>query len=423
MNKAEKLKNIINEINYKILEENSYLNQIIKLLHTNSITSIDELDIKDFFDNRIITKIVDDNKEIIINDIPSDQVIFISYKNQYTLEEFYEKEKFYINKYKILEGNILSACYDGEDRDILIFLSSNEDKSCIFFNNNEDYYKYLKSLDIESLKIQYINNENFVACIKNNIFSFLDYIKGVFYNISEKTNDDEKELINSVNFCYNETIKNYFLNIPYSFCDNFVDMDIKENCDEVFLKFIKNESKIRTSYNILKKMVREIDQSLNEFVVNVQKMTSNIQNINDICFKIIEIIENNLALFPLVLKEMVNINEFEVLKKYRLLGPLEKSIVTRSLIDYDYYDFSHFFKNSVITNISINNEHFKVNSKNEIKKIIIITNNLENKNTKNLEDLVSNYQLDINDTNNICIVHLGEEEYNEVIEIAFSEVC
>lgn len=421
MNKAEKLKNIINEINYKILEENSYLNQIINLLHTNSKTSIDELDIKDFFENCIITKIVDDNKEIIINDIPSDQLIFISYKNQYTLEEFYEKEKFYINKYTILEGNILSACYDGEDRNILIFLSNNKDKSCIFFNNNEDYYKYLKSLDSESLKIQYINNENFVACIKNNIFSFLDYIKGVFYNISETTNDDKKELINSVNFCFNETIKNYFLNLPYRFCNNFVVyMDIKENCDEVFLEFIKNESKIRTSYNILKKMIREVDQLLNEFVVNVQKKTSNIQNINDICFKIIEIIENNLALFPLVLKEMVDTNEFEVLKKYKLLGSLEKSIVTRSLIDYDYYDFSHFFKNSVITNISINNEYFKVNSKNEIKKIIIITNNLENKNMKNLEELVSNYQLDINDTNNIYIVHLGEEKYNEVIEISFS---
>ena len=169
---AEKLKNIINEMNYKILKKNGYLSQINKLLHTNSITSIDELDIKDFFENCIITKIVDDEKEIIINDIPSDQVIFISYKNQHTLEEFHEKEKFYINKYTILEGNILSACYDGEDRDILIFLSSNKDKSCIFFNNNEDYYKFLKSLDIESLKLQYINNENFVSCIENNILRF-----------------------------------------------------------------------------------------------------------------------------------------------------------------------------------------------------------------------------------------------------------
>ena len=184
-------------------------------------------------------------------------------------------------------------------------------------------------------------------------------------------------------------------------------------------------------------MVREIDQLLNEIcieeipdwlkinelVVNVQKSTSNIQNINDICFKIIEIIENNLALFPLLLKEMVNINEFEVLKKYKLLGPLEKSIVTRSLINYDYYDFSHFFNNSVITNISINNEYFKVNSKKEIKKIIIITNNLENKNIKNMEEIVSKYQLDINDINNINIVNLGEEKYNEFIEIIFSEDC
>lgn len=438
MYKAEKLKNIINEMNYKILKKNGYLRLIIKLLHTNSITSIDELDIKDFFENCIITKIVDDEKEIIINDIPSDQVIFISYKNQHTLEEFHEKEKFYINKYTILEGNILSACYDGEDRDILIFLSSNKDKSCIFFNNNEDYYKFLKSLDIESLKLQYINNENFVSCIENNIFRFLDYIKGIFYSIFENTNDGKKELINSVYFYFNETIKKYFLNLPYSLCDNFaVYMDIKENCDDVIFEFQKNESKIRTSYNALKRMVREIDQLLNEIcieeipdwlkinelVVNVQKSTSNIQNINDICFKIIEIIENNLALFPLLLKEMVNINEFEVLKKYKLLGPLEKSIVTRSLIDYDYYDFSHFFNNSVITNISINNEYFKVNSKKEMKKIIIITNNLENKNIKNMEEIVSKYQLDINDINNIYIVHLGEEKYNEFIEIIFSEDC
>ena len=59
MYKEEKMKNIISEINYKILKEKKYLNQIIKLLTTNSITSIDELDIKDFFENCIITKIVD----------------------------------------------------------------------------------------------------------------------------------------------------------------------------------------------------------------------------------------------------------------------------------------------------------------------------------------------------------------------------
>ena len=82
MYKEEKMKNIISEINYKILKEKKYLNQIIKLLTTNSITSIDELDIKDFFENCIITKIVDGDTEIIINDIPSDQVILISYNNQ-----------------------------------------------------------------------------------------------------------------------------------------------------------------------------------------------------------------------------------------------------------------------------------------------------------------------------------------------------
>lgn len=210
MYKEEKMKNIISEINYKILKEKKYLNQIIKLLTTNSITSIDELDIKDFFENCIITKIVDDDTEIIINDIPSDQVILISYNNKQSLEEFYNKENYYINKYNILEGKILSACYDGEDRDILIFLSSKKDKSCIFFNNNEDYYKYLKILDIESLKKQYINNENFVDCIKNNIFRFLDYIKGIFYSIFEKTNDGKKELFNSINFYFNKYLKNHF---------------------------------------------------------------------------------------------------------------------------------------------------------------------------------------------------------------------
>lgn len=63
------------------------------------------------------------------------------------------------------------------------------------------------------------------------------------------------------------------------------------------------------------------------------------------------------------------------------------------------------------------------NSKKEIKKIIIITNNLENKNIKNMEEIVSKYQLDINDINNINIVNLGEEKYNEFIEIIFSEDC
>lgn len=214
-------------------------------------------------------------------------------------------------------------------------------------------------------------------------------------------------------------------------------MDIKDNCDEIFYEFQKNENKIKTSYNVFKKIVEEIEQLLEEIYASenpsslkknssykdVQKLSFNIQTIDDIYIKLIEIIENNLSLFPLLLKEMVSSNEFEIYKKHKLLGVVEKSIVTRSLIDYDYYDFYQFFKKSTITNISINNKDYIVSSKKGIKKIIMISCNLENKNMQNLEELVLKYQLNINDTNNIYIVHLGEEKYNEVIEIAFSEVC
>ena len=241
------------------------------------------------------------------------------------------------------------------------------DKSCVFFNNQLDYYLYLKSLNNVDLFKQYINNNNFVVNLKMEIFRY-------YFKLLNNKNDYEE-------------LKKYINNLPGTL--NYLEYEYTEFIDsynDVYNKYLLKMNEINQYYFHAKKRIEEINNVLNDFS------------------KIIDIIESHLDNLPTVLKDVTSDGQYNIIKNNKVLIILEDAIIRKSYIDYDYLDFKDFFKDCSIKSIKINNEVvYKIGE--GVKKIVII----------NYIDKIDYSKLI--EEHNIYIIKNDKESVQNVIEI------
>lgn len=88
-----------------------------------------------FFKDTIVVKIIQDNVETLINDIPCNQMFFIDFKSK-TLEGSLKKKDEYVNRFDLQGQDVIYEFYDEYKSDFVLLLCKAE--------NNYDFDEMCK---------------------------------------------------------------------------------------------------------------------------------------------------------------------------------------------------------------------------------------------------------------------------------------
>lgn len=108
---------------YNILYKYNLLEKLKQLATEVSIVGFDLSDIINCFKNAIITKIIDNGEEIVLSNKRSNQLIFVKYAKDCKIPVFYDRLKFYKQKYAPSIDDCLIGLYTGEDSEFVIYLT------------------------------------------------------------------------------------------------------------------------------------------------------------------------------------------------------------------------------------------------------------------------------------------------------------
>lgn len=117
------LKDLIDKEQFDILDKYNCASRVMRLITEHNILSIDRVDLKDFFEDTVITKIIDNNKEIILSNKPSNEFILITYMVDPKMDMLDKKLMFYKNKLDKEVDDYLFGLYYGNDNDLVIYTS------------------------------------------------------------------------------------------------------------------------------------------------------------------------------------------------------------------------------------------------------------------------------------------------------------
>lgn len=108
---------------YNILYKYNLLEKLKQLATEVSIVGFDLSDIINCLKNAIITKIIDNGEEIVLSNKRSNQLIFVKYAKDCKIPVFYDRLKFYKQKYTPSIDDCLIGLYTGEDSEFVIYLT------------------------------------------------------------------------------------------------------------------------------------------------------------------------------------------------------------------------------------------------------------------------------------------------------------
>ena len=125
-----------------ILEKYQCIDKIEKVLDEHGICPCDLFDMACFFKDTIVVKIIQNNVETSINDIPCNQMFFIDFKSK-TLEGSLKKKDDYVNKFNLQGQNVIYEFYNEDKSDFVLLLykpenSYNFDEMCKLFEKYND---------------------------------------------------------------------------------------------------------------------------------------------------------------------------------------------------------------------------------------------------------------------------------------------
>lgn len=127
INLNHKLELLIPNDQYKILEKYDCLKEIIKIILVPNLMSVDEVDLKNFFKDSKIVRIIYNDVDHVISDAKATSMIFIKNVTNITLKEYEELKE----QYRLLYDNYIDDCLMGlyfnydEESTVVIYLSSN----------------------------------------------------------------------------------------------------------------------------------------------------------------------------------------------------------------------------------------------------------------------------------------------------------
>lgn len=115
-------KDIVSKETLEILEKYQCIDKIQKLLDEHGTFPIDLFDVASFFKDVVVVKIIKDDTEITINDIPCNEMFFIdlSFKS---FTESDKKLEEYANRFNVNPEDVLAGFYDENKSDFVLLLN------------------------------------------------------------------------------------------------------------------------------------------------------------------------------------------------------------------------------------------------------------------------------------------------------------
>ena len=113
---------IVSKETLDILEKYQCIDKIQKLLDEHGTIPVDLFDAASFFKDVVVVKIIKDNVEITINDIPCNQMVFIDFSFK-SFTESNKKLEEYANRFNILRENVLAGFYMENKSDFVLLLN------------------------------------------------------------------------------------------------------------------------------------------------------------------------------------------------------------------------------------------------------------------------------------------------------------
>ncbi len=113
---------IVSKETLEILERYQCIDKIQKLLDEHGVFPIDLFDVASFFKDVVVVKIINDNTEITINDIPCNQMVFIDFSFK-SFTESDKKIEEYANRINVHRENVLAGLYDENKSDFVLLLN------------------------------------------------------------------------------------------------------------------------------------------------------------------------------------------------------------------------------------------------------------------------------------------------------------
>lgn len=124
----EVCKKIVNSKTYEILNNYQCFEMIQKVIDNHRFCSCDFFDFVCFFRNAIVVRIIKDQKEFVINDINPNQIFFID-NNFKSFSSTKNKQKEYIDKYNLVDFDIIAEAFEENLDDFVILLYKEQDEN------------------------------------------------------------------------------------------------------------------------------------------------------------------------------------------------------------------------------------------------------------------------------------------------------
>lgn len=128
LNFMEVSKKILSSETYEVLRKYECFEKIQKVLDEPLICPCDFFDFVYFFRNTKVTRIIKDQKEIIVNDTQPNQIFMIDYRGE-SFPNIGKKQKEYINKYNLGDCDMIAEAYDKDLNDFVILLYKENDEN------------------------------------------------------------------------------------------------------------------------------------------------------------------------------------------------------------------------------------------------------------------------------------------------------
>lgn len=106
---------------YEVLNKYNCFENIQKFIDDHRIWPGDLIDLACFFNNTTVVRIIKDQKEIIVNDILPNQMLFIDFRSK-SYDSTEEKVKQYINRFNLFNCFCIGEAYDEDLDDFAILL-------------------------------------------------------------------------------------------------------------------------------------------------------------------------------------------------------------------------------------------------------------------------------------------------------------
>ncbi len=125
----EVCKTILSSETYEVFNKYNCFEKIQKVIDNHKIYPGDFFDLACFFHKTTVVRIINDQKEIIINDIKPNEMFFIDFKFE-SFSRTKKKQKEYASIFNIDDSDIVTEAYDEglDDFVILLYKEYDEDE-------------------------------------------------------------------------------------------------------------------------------------------------------------------------------------------------------------------------------------------------------------------------------------------------------